>query len=163
MSGVLFRGFKVTLLLSVIHASVGSTLALADEYPAFEAPVNYAWKLNEADRARLYEGVKLLRYGDSIARAKELLGIPTREYTASDKKNRSFLFHAVVYYIARVDLTNVNTNDQAIFLSFDENGYLTQIGYSSMNPIIGEVFRGNDDPNLGPVFFDTRPPLPPAP
>ena len=75
---------------------------------------------------------------DSITTVKEKLGDPIEETDLMEKKG-DFKAHELRYAIKRVKREGGSIRDQEIFLYFDLEGRLFEIGYSAMDPVAGEV------------------------
>jgi hypothetical protein len=145
------------IILVAIQVFTAQAHALADEGPQGMS-VSYSWQLSEADTVHLLNGVKSLRYGDSITAVKTILGNPTKERNILDKKTRKFKTHELLYAIKRVEPEGGNVKDQEITLNFDIQGRLRQIDYNAMPPLFGEVIFSGSEPLTGTEFYLTKPP-----
>lgn len=163
------RSLRSDSILSYLRASIvffGAVAVFAIQSPAFgnadgdvSDSTNYSWQLDPASRARIFEGMKALLYGETIAETKAKLGNPTNETDIVDKQG-SFKYHQILYAISRINPEGGNVKDQEIQLDFDKEGRLFQVVYSALTPIAGKVLRSEVEPQTGARVFVTRPPQP---
>lgn len=150
--------FNIILVLIIFQLVVTSAKTLAGEMPEHGGTKLYSWELSDEYRAHLFEGVRSLKYGDSIAQVRENLGVPTRESDNFDKSGK-FIEHEFTYAIKRVHPEGGNAQDQEISLNFDQHGRLIRIVYNAMSPLNGDVIFSGAEPQTGTKFFITKPPL----
>ena len=56
-----------------------SNSGMANDSLSPQTTVKYAWQLNAVDKDKLFNGIRSLRYGDSIVDIRKLLGHPIAE------------------------------------------------------------------------------------
>lgn len=121
MSRVWFRMNRLRLFVFFFAFSLmGSARAMDVQDGSSADTTRYSVEMSEEAKSKLMAALTMIKVGDSISRAKALMGRPTYEQDNIGKKGE-FINRGLYYVVKSVDPRFSNIHDQVVTLFFDRS------------------------------------------